>query len=578
MAKKQAQLDRDKQYELVLYYRENPDIAALDLLGIDLAPHQRLSLKAMWKCPFVILCLTRGGGKTFMLALFAVLRALLFPGEKIGIIAPTYRQSKFVFAEIEKMYERSPEFRAACVKPPVKSPESCYVKLQGSENKVGSSIEALPLGDGGKIRGARFFTIICDELAQIPSDILDIVVRGMMATSKNPMENVRKIEEQEKLLAEGKIDKIQGPEQNKIVFASTAYYQYNHFWDRVQGFQQILNDKIEQAAKLMAEGKPVPEELRVICRGDSPNHGQVKHRVMMDNKRALIFFNFEDPPAGFMNQDSIEEARREMTDYMFRMEYCCYFPADSDGFFARSLLDKARNHREFSCHLEAKNKDLVYILGIDPARSGDNFAIAVYAVDISKRTISLVRMLTYNKKTFPDMHYEIRRLMKVYNVAEIGMDSGGGGRTIRDLMADKDCLPQGEDLILQRGFEEHKFKKGKHILELFEFSKYDLVHTSNHNLLSALQHGELKIAAPPPCGKETLTPALELADEEIEQTLEEMQNIVVKVTPTGRMHWDTPMKNQKKDRYSAALIGYHMASSYLQMINKPVELAGGFWG
>lgn len=488
-----------------------------------------------------------------------------------------HHNSKFVFGEIEKMYEESPELRAACIKPPVRSPEYCYLKFHGAENKIGSSIQALPLGDGGKIRGARFFTIICDELAQIPRDIIDIVVRGMMATSKNPMENARKIEKQKKLFKQGKIKKIEGPEQNKIIFASTAYYQYNHFWERIQGFQSILEEKIIKAKKLEKEGKPIPEELKVIRRGTSPNFGQIKHRIMMDDKRAIVFFNFNDPPEGFMNNDSIEEAKREMSDYKFKMEYLCFFPSDSDGFFKRSLLDKAREHRMFSCHLKSKGDDLIYIMGIDPARTGDNFAIAIYAIDIKKREMQLVMMFAYNKKTFPEMHNEIRMLIKLYNIQEIGMDSGGGGQTIRDLLADEGSCPMGEELILQMGFEEHRFMKGRHILELFEFSKYELVHTSNHNLLSSLQHGELKIAAPPPCGGETITPELELADEEIEQTLEEMQNIVVKSTATGKMHWDTSTKAQKKDRYSAALIGYHMASSYLLSINKPVELAGGFW-
>jgi hypothetical protein len=381
------------------------------------------------------------------------------------------------------------------------------------------------------------------------------------------------------LLAEGKIDSIIGPEQNKIVFASTAYYQFNHFWDRVQGFQEILVNKIEKNKQRKEKGEEIPEEDKVTCMGASPNKGQVRNRIMMDKDRALIFFNFEDPPDGFMNTTSIDEAKREMSEYMFLMEYCCYFPADSDGFFPRSLLDKAREHREYSCLLQGEREGRVNIMGIDPARSSDNFVIAIMSVDLKGKDIRLERILAYHNKNFPSMHSEIRRLVNLYNIAEIGMDAGGGGTTIRDLLANKDLCPMGEDLILQRDFEEHRFMKGKRMLELIQFSKYEIIHDGNHNLLSGLQHGDFTIAAPPPCGNEKLTPERELADEEIERTLDEMQNIIVKVTPAaGRMHWDTPMKHHKKDRYSAVLVAHIMAHGYLESANKPIKLASGFWG
>ena len=57
-----AELDRNK-IELIEMYRDNPAAAARDLLGIDLAPHQRVILKSMWDCDNVIAVLSRGSGK-----------------------------------------------------------------------------------------------------------------------------------------------------------------------------------------------------------------------------------------------------------------------------------------------------------------------------------------------------------------------------------------------------------------------------------------------------------------------------------------------------------------------------------
>ena len=520
---------------------------------------------------------------TFSDAVFAVLRALLFPGEKVGIFGPSYRQSKFIFDEISKIYDISPILRDSCEKKPTKMVDLCYLQFKSTGNRPGSVIHALPLGSGDTIRGARYFTIIGDEAAQIPREVLDVVVRGMMATSKNPMEQVKAMEEQKRLLAEGKIDKIKKLHNNKIVLSSTAYYQYNHLWTRVRGYIDIIMEKAEKAARLRKSGLPVPPDLEVELRGHDLNN-QIPFNIMKDENRALIAFNCEDMPDGFMNIESIEEAKREMPRYQYLMEYFGYFPPDSEGFFPMSLLDKSRKHGDFACEFSFdhnKEKDWITIMGCDPARSGDNFAISIFKVNIKTEKIRLIRVLTYNKMTFPYMHIEIRKLRKQYDISEIAIDSGGGGQTIRDLLADPKICPPGDDIILQRDFDEHRFKHGKRILRLVEFSKYEWLADANNNLLLGLQNGTLQIAGEKGSlksgGDFEETPEEEEARREIDKTIEEMQNIVVTRTQTGRMHWDTPQKRQRKDRYSAVLIGYDQAYSYLDNINKPQSLVSGFW-
>lgn len=48
---------------LIEFYRENPCIAAYELLGVDLAPIQRVVFEAMWFKGYVVLVAGRGGGK-----------------------------------------------------------------------------------------------------------------------------------------------------------------------------------------------------------------------------------------------------------------------------------------------------------------------------------------------------------------------------------------------------------------------------------------------------------------------------------------------------------------------------------
>jgi hypothetical protein len=567
--------------EMIEIYRDNPAAAARDLLGIDLAPHQRVILRSMWDCNNVILILSRGSGKTFIDAVFATLRAMLFPGERVGLFSSSYRQAKFIFDEVSKLYDISSVLRDCCEKRPTKMIDMCHLTFKSTGNKPGSVIHALPLGEGHTIRGARYFTVLIDEAAQVPCEILDVVIRGMMATSKNPMEQVRMKENQNKMIAAGKNVDKKNLHNNKIVLSSTAYYQYNHLWARVKGYIDIMTEKAIKVKRLASTGREIPKELTLELRGHDLN-SQIPFNIMKDENRALIAFGYEDMPEGFMNIESITEAKREMPSYQFLMEYSCRFPNDSDGFFPMSFLDKARSHGDFACALFLnKETDMINVMGCDPARNGDNFSISIFQINIKTEKVKLVRVLTYNKMTFPFMATEIRRLRKLYNISEIAMDSGGGGQTIRDLLADKKMCPPGDDIILQNGFDEHMFKHGKRILRLVEFTKYEWVCEANNNLLLGLQNGMIQIA----CEKGALktgndfdeNPEEESARIEITKTIEEMQNIVVTRTQTGRAHWDTQQKSQRKDRYSAVLIGYDLAYTYLDNINKPQSLATGFW-
>ena len=70
----------------------------------------------------------------------------------------------------------------------------------------------------------------------------------------------------------------------------------------------------------------------------------------------------------------------------------CFFPPDSEGFFRRSLLDSVRARSDFGPIFEPRTGCL-YTMGVDPARSDDNFAVAIFEIDPSAEEIRLVRVL-----------------------------------------------------------------------------------------------------------------------------------------------------------------------------------------
>ena len=71
------------------------------LFGIELLPVQTCILREMWVRAFPMYIASRGFGKSFLLAVYCLLRCTLIPGTKIVIVGAAFRQSKVIF---EYMY------------------------------------------------------------------------------------------------------------------------------------------------------------------------------------------------------------------------------------------------------------------------------------------------------------------------------------------------------------------------------------------------------------------------------------------------------------------------------------------
>ena len=146
-------------YSWLLTRPEYLGLAAKVLLNINLAPFQVVILQQMWTHKFPMLVGSRGCGKTFILAVYALLRALLIPNRKVVIVGSVFRQSKLVFNYIKTIYDNSPVLRSITKDEPHFSNDRCHLTLGTSK------VTALPIGSGDKIRGERSSEILADEFA-----------------------------------------------------------------------------------------------------------------------------------------------------------------------------------------------------------------------------------------------------------------------------------------------------------------------------------------------------------------------------------------------------------------------------
>ena len=511
-----------KKAKYINFLRNSPVFAARDLLGITLAPHERIMLKGMWSNKWNLNVAGRGTGKTFMLAIFGVIRCLLYSGEKIVIIGPSFRQSIFVFNEMERMMNKSVYFRQALIDKPKHHANEYSMIFRN-----GSSVTALPLGvDGSKIRGTRATVIMVDEAAQVPTDVIDQAIIPFMTTKKNPMAKYLGIDD------EGN--------ENVLVFSSSAYYQFNHLFDKYSlWLEKIREDK---------------------------------------SKYFLSKFNYTDTPEGFIDLDVVEMQRKTSPAIIFKMEYLAEFPRDSLGFFPASLVHKCTDR--FVAPLTQGRKDMTYIMGLDPARSDDNFGIVMLELNGDYRNI--VRVEAHHNKPLPEMQLIIYDLLDRFDVIRIGCDKFGGGRALADLFekGHKHLSSRTGQLvqvppILVIDDKETALMHGRRMLELVIFSS-QTISEMNFDLKARMENGFLRVPASP-YSSDNVNEDAEKVFEDIKELKSEMTNIEVQKTISDYLKFVVP-EGHKKDRYSALLVANHAADHYqAESIRKP-ELAVGFWG
>lgn len=575
--------------------------ACKHVLNIELSPFQAVLLEEMWNRKFPMLIGSRGMGKSFILALYAVLRALFMPRRKIIIVGAAFRQSKVLFEYMDTIWKNAPVLRDLCSSNsgPRRDVDRCVMHIGHS------TITALPLGDGSKIRGQRANDIIADEFASIPRDIFENVVAGFAAVASSPIEKTKQKAKEAMAIKLGvpiPMSKKQNPVDmsNQIILSGTAYYDFNHFSEYHKRYHSIVMSGGDERKLEEVFNGSVPADF------DWTNYSV--SRIPVDKL-----------PIGFMDSGQVGRAKATVHTGIYQMEYGAIFTTDSQGFFKRSLIEGCTTSPTDPVKLpsgeicfEASLKgdpSKRYVFGVDPASEVDNFSIVVMEVNKDHRRV--VHCWTTTRKSHKELlksrivdeddfysfcAKKIRQLMKVFPCSEIGMDAQGGGIAVMEALHDKDKIPQGEVAIWPVIEEKHKDTDdhaGLHILKMCQFAKYDWLAEANHGLRKDFED---KLVLFPYFDSVSLGLALEVDKSlgrkydtledcvmEIEELKDELSMIVMTQTGTGRERWDTPevktgagrKSRLRKDRYSSLIMANMSARNYQE--KEEIEfIAGGF--
>lgn len=205
------------------FYRANPHRFVGDFFNIKLKVFQQILLMMMMKNHYFMYFASRGQGKTFLTAIYILVRAILFPESKIVIAAGQRSQSIEVIEKIKEILTNAP-----LVEREITDVRTGFTNA-GVDFHNGSWIKTVTANDGA--RGARANVLIVDEFRMVDWNVISTVLRKFLTAERRP-----------KYLDKPEYEHL--AERNQELYLSSAWYKHHWSYTRFKTY-----------AKGMAEGK-----------------------------------------------------------------------------------------------------------------------------------------------------------------------------------------------------------------------------------------------------------------------------------------------------------------------------------
>lgn len=337
---------------------------------------------------------SRGMSKSFSTGVFALLDAIFNQGVQIGIISKSFRQSKMIFKKIEDI-AKSPKatFFAQCITRTSKMNDEWVMEIGRS------SIRALPLGDGEKLRGFRFQRMIIDELLLMPEKIYNEVIIPFLSVVENPTERQEVYDLETKMIEQGKMkeDERKRWPNNKIIGLSSASYKFEYLYKIYQKYESlILNENDQDGA----------------------------HRTIMH-------FSYDCAPQQLYDQSLINQSKSTMSQSQFDREFGAIFTDDSSGYFKVSKMAACTvpDGEGQSVEVVGNPKD-EYILAFDPSwsesESSDDFAMLLIKINKQTKKGTIVHSYALSGASLKTHIKYMAYVVTHFNIAAVVGDYNGG--------------------------------------------------------------------------------------------------------------------------------------------------------
>lgn len=381
------------------FYRLNIHRFVEHYFGIKLFLFQKILLYFMNINTFFMWVAARGASKSFLIAIFACARCVLYPGTKVIIASGRKKQARLIITQkIEK------ELRGyANLDREIKQ-----IKSSSNEAVVifhnGSSIEAVTSTDDS--RGYRGNILILEEFRMIDKKILDTVLKPFLNVYRQPP--YLKKEEYKHLT-----------EENIEIYISSAYYQSHWMWQAMQN-----------ARDMMLKGKD-----HVIFAMDyllSIHHGLLSKKRVQEEKEKSDF----DPIMFSMEYENLMYGQND--NALFSLEDINKNRKLKNPFYPIKNIDyqQVKNKRK-----EKLREGEVRIMGVDVALMGgnDNDTTVITCMRLIPNGDRYLRKVSYIEslegKHSEDQAIRIKQLFEDFQASYIALDCHGNGMSVYDELA-----------------------------------------------------------------------------------------------------------------------------------------------
>lgn len=382
------------------FYRANPHRFCKDYLNLNLHPFQVVLLYMMNMATNFCFIGSRGLGKTFLTAVFCVVKCILYPGTKVVVCSKTRGQGSQILEKIQK--ELMP--KSALLRTEIKSIVINQSKAE-IEFKNGSYIEVATASESS--RGYRATLLVCDEFRMIPKDVVDLVLKRFLTVARHPgyLDNPKY-----RHLLERPIE----------IYLSSAWFKSNWSWQ--------------------------------LCKDYFAN------MYSTDKKYFCFRFPYQMPvKEGMLSLAQVEDEMCEssFSDIKFRMEMEALFVGVTDGgLFSFDDLNKVRNIKkafyapnvilggkqmEVPKKKPGERRVLTVDIALMSSKRRDNDATSIFLNNmtpdsVGRYTSNMVYTENCEGIITQDLVLKIRRYFKWFDCDYIGIDAKGLGAPIMDLL------------------------------------------------------------------------------------------------------------------------------------------------
>jgi hypothetical protein len=526
---------------------------------------------------------------SFSTAIFAALYAIFEQGVKIGIISASFRQSKTIIKKLEDIMltkEATLFHQAVNTKGVNKGTDQWSIDIGKS------SIMAIPLGDGQKLRGFRFNVVIIDEFLLMPERIYNEVIKPFLAANADPTKiaSIKALEDE--LVATGKMKEEERTKfsSNKIILLSSAGFKFEYIYKVYCEYEKLI----------MAEKQKYED-------GD-------------DATRAIFHTSYKIIPTGIYDEKLIKESQETMSEAQFAREFGSVFTDDSAGYFKMSkMIQCTFEEGDGYCVEIVGDPKAKYLVSIDPSwsesESSDNFSIQVFRLLEEEKKGVLVHAYAIPGTPLHKHILYFKYVLEHFNVVMVVGDYNGGLQFIKACNQSQEFKDAKIDIGLLEFDAEDQTKYNDELYKLrneYNLEEKKICHLrkqstqwirqANEMLQSAFDHKGIYFAAAAidedfrtmskmripelknlkfsrNIESPSIVDFIERQKEVIEMTKTECTMINPRQSASGTQTFDLPENLRKsrspnkarKDSYSTLVLGNWGIHLYFDMMNRKKE-------